>query len=47
MVNRAKQHLATTLFNLVSQKIGQYTVVTEDSRTVGDVIDYVSPLIGR
>ena len=45
MEEKAKRHLAALLFNLVSLKIGQYTVVTEDNQTAGDVIDYVSTLI--
>jgi hypothetical protein len=45
MVEKAKRHLSAILFNMVSMKLGQYTVVTEDQKTVGDVIDYVSTLI--
>ena len=45
MVDRAKQHLAALIMNMVSNKIGQYTVVTDDGRDVGDVIQYVSELI--
>ncbi|MHA2030528.1 MAG: YCF48-related protein [Candidatus Kariarchaeaceae archaeon] len=45
MADRAKQHLAALIMNMVSNKIGQYTVVTDDGRTVGDVIQYVSELI--
>jgi photosystem II stability/assembly factor-like uncharacterized protein len=45
MVDRAKQHLAALLMNMVSDKIGQYTVVADDGRKVGDVIQYVSELI--
>ncbi|MBT8378722.1 MAG: T9SS type A sorting domain-containing protein, partial [Ignavibacteria bacterium] len=45
MVDRAKQHLAALIMNMVSGKVGQYTVVTEDGRDVGDVIQYCSDLI--
>jgi N-acetylneuraminic acid mutarotase len=45
MINRAKAQLAALLMNLVSLKIGQYTVVTADNRTAGDVLTYVSELI--
>ncbi|MHA2028028.1 MAG: LamG-like jellyroll fold domain-containing protein [Candidatus Kariarchaeaceae archaeon] len=45
MVERAKQHLAALLMNMVSNKIGQYTVVTDDGRDVGDVIQHVSFMI--
>ncbi len=42
---RARRQLAAMLFNLVSGKIGQYTVVTNDGRTFGDVLTYVSVLL--
>ncbi|MHA2096953.1 MAG: T9SS type A sorting domain-containing protein [Candidatus Hodarchaeales archaeon] len=45
MVDRAKQHLAALIMNMVSGKIGQYTVVTDDGRDVGDVIQYCSEII--
>ena len=45
MEDRAKQHLSALILNMVSNKIGQYTVVTDDGRDVGDVIQYVSELI--
>ena len=45
MVEKAKQHLAALLLNMVSNKLGQYTIVTEDGNDVGDVIQYVSNLI--
>jgi hypothetical protein len=45
MADRAKQHLSALILNMVSNKIGQYTVVTEDGRDVGDVVQYVSELI--
>jgi len=45
MADRAKQHLSALILNMVSNKIGQYTVVTDDGRDVGDVIQYVSELI--
>ena len=42
---KAKQELASLLMNLVSLKIGQYTKVTRDNRTAGDVLTYVSQLV--
>ena len=45
MVEKAKQHLAALIMNMVSNKVGQYTVVTMDGRDVGDVIQYISELI--
>ena len=45
MADRAKQHLSALILNMVSNKIGQYTVVTDDGRDVGDVVQYVSELI--
>ena len=45
MADRAKQHLSALIMNMVSNKIGQYTVVTDDGRDVGDVIQFVSELI--
>jgi len=45
MADRAKQHLSALILNMVSNKIGQYTVVTDDGRDVGDVIQFVSDLI--
>jgi len=45
MADRAKQHLSALILNMVSNKIGQYTVVTADGRGVGDVVQYVSELI--
>ena len=44
-MNRARRQLAALVLNLVSNKIGQYTVVTHDNRTCGDVITYVSQLL--
>ncbi|MHA2172427.1 MAG: Kelch repeat-containing protein, partial [Candidatus Kariarchaeaceae archaeon] len=45
MAERAKQHLAALILNMVSEKIGQNSVVTDDGRDVGDVIQHVSLLI--
>ena len=45
MADRAKQHLAALIMNMVSNKVGQYTIVTADGRDVGDVVQYVSDLI--
>ena len=45
MRDRAKKQLAGFLLNLVSMKIGQYTIVTRDNRTAGDVLTHVSALI--
>jgi hypothetical protein len=45
MRERAIQELGVLIMNMVSNKIGQYTIVTEDNRDVGDVIQYVSELI--
>ena len=42
---QARRQLAALVLNLVSNKIGQYTVVTRDNRTCGDVITYVSQLL--
>jgi hypothetical protein len=38
-------HLAALVLNLSSLKIGQYTLVTFDNRTAGDVLTYVSILL--
>jgi hypothetical protein len=40
----AKAEIAALVLNLGSLKIGQYTVVTRDDRTAGDVLTYVSEL---
>lgn len=45
MDERAKQHLSALVLNMISNKVGQYTTVTEDDRDVGDVVQYVSELI--
>jgi uncharacterized repeat protein (TIGR02543 family) len=45
MRDRAKKQLAALLMNLVSLKVGQYTIATRDNRTAGDVLTYVSILI--
>src|SRR3990172_3490203 len=44
-LDRAKQHLAALVLNFASLKIGQYTVVTADNRTAGDVLTYASTLV--
>ncbi len=41
---RARRQLAALVMNIVSEKVGQYTVVTADGRTAGDVLTYVSSL---
>jgi hypothetical protein len=43
-LERAKQHLAALLFNFASLKIGQYLVVTDDNRTAGDALTFISQL---
>ncbi len=45
MWKRARQQLAALVLNFASLKIGQYTVVTKDNRTAGDVLTYVSILL--
>jgi hypothetical protein len=45
MLEKAKEHLAALVLNFASLKIGQYTGVTADSRTAGDVLTYVSTLV--
>jgi hypothetical protein len=45
MLDKAKKQLAALVMNFVSLKIGQYTVVTRDDRTAGDVLTYVSILV--
>ncbi|MGH1362739.1 MAG: YCF48-related protein [Calditrichia bacterium] len=42
---RARRQLAALVLNFASLKIGQYTVVTEDGRTAGDVLTYCSILL--
>ncbi len=42
---RARRQLAALLMNLVSGRIGQYSVVTADGRTAGEVLTYVSQLL--
>jgi len=39
--------VAALVLNLASLKLGQYTVITEDGRTAGDVLTYVSGLIAN
>lgn len=45
MLDKAKKQLAAMVMNFVSLKIGQYTVVTRDDRTAGDVLTHVSMLV--
>ncbi len=45
MYIKARRHLASLVLNLASLKLGQYTVVTSDGRSVGDVLTYVSQLL--
>lgn len=42
---RARRQLAGLLMNLVSGRIGQYSVVSADGRTAGEVLTYVSQLL--
>ncbi len=42
---KALRQLAALVLNFASMKIGQYTVVTEDNKTAGDVLTYVSLLL--
>lgn len=42
---RARRQLATLLMNMVSGRIGQYSIVTADGYTAGDVLTYVSELL--
>lgn len=41
----ARRQLAALVMNLVSGRIGQYTVVSADGRTAGEVLTYVSQLL--
>jgi hypothetical protein len=43
-IDKALMEIAALVLNLASLKVGQYTVVTEDNRTAGDVLTYVSQL---
>ncbi len=43
--DKATRELAALLMNMVSGKIGQYTVVSRDDRTAGEVLTYVSMLL--
>jgi hypothetical protein len=45
MLERARGHVATLVLNLASLKIGQYTTVTLDGKTAGDVLTYSSILL--
>ncbi|MGH1363866.1 MAG: T9SS type A sorting domain-containing protein [Calditrichia bacterium] len=42
---RARRQVAALVLNLMSNKVGQYTIVTADGRTAGDVLTYVSNLL--
>ena len=42
---QGRRQLAALVLNLVSGKIGQYSVVTRDNRTCGDLLTYVSQLL--
>ncbi len=43
-IDKALMEIAALVMNLASLKVGQYTVVTEDNRTAGEVLTYVSQL---
>ena len=43
--HRARRQVAALLLNMVSLKVGQYTEVTRDGKTAGDVLTYVSQLL--
>jgi parallel beta-helix repeat protein len=43
-VDKAMQEIAALVMNFASLKVGQYTVVTDDGRTAGEVLTYVSQL---
>ena len=45
MLAKAKAHLAALAMNVMSLKVAQYEVVTEDGYTASDVLTYVSELI--
>jgi hypothetical protein len=45
METKAISHLAALVLNIMSQKIAQYEIVTEDGFTAGDVLTYVSELL--
>jgi len=45
MEAKAKAQIAALLLNIVSLKVAQYEGVTEDSKTAGDVLLYVSDLV--
>ena len=42
----ARAQVAALVLNLASLRVGQYTPVTRDGRTAGDVLTYVSTLLG-
>lgn len=42
---KAVSHLSASVLNIVSLKLAQYEVVTEDSMTAGDVLTFVSQLL--
>ncbi|MBI4536086.1 MAG: carboxypeptidase regulatory-like domain-containing protein [Ignavibacteriae bacterium] len=43
-IDKAMQELAALVLNMASLKLGQYTTVTDDGRTAGEVLTYVSLL---
>jgi len=43
-IDKAMMELAALVLNMASLKLGQYTVVTDDGRTAGDVLTFVSQL---
>ncbi len=42
---KAKSHIGALALNIMSQKIAQYEIVTEDNYTAGDVLTFVSELL--
>ncbi|MBN2009325.1 carboxypeptidase regulatory-like domain-containing protein [candidate division KSB1 bacterium] len=42
---KAEAQLATLLFNIFSQRLGQYEIVTKDGLTAGDVLTFVSRIL--
>lgn len=47
MRDKATEELATLVLNLASLNIGQYTVVTSDNHTAGDVLTHVSLVLSN
>ncbi len=45
MEAKAKSHIAALALNIMSQKIAQYEIVTEDNYTAADVLTYTSELL--